>query len=657
MKKTVILLLAVMVISHFCSIMSVGAGALVQSGNRISVNLMHEHTEAACWEQKWIPCGGMWMSNFEPSVGSTVYYCSKHTSTEEVDGVVLASIHDYWVTNERSGAHSGEYISRMNCNTGVLGSFVINKTADEDNNVLTASVVNSTGLISNASISWRRPDNSIVNGNRVFLSQNGIYTATLVWNDAKTGARHQSTLNYTDISSPVTLVFQSDGEILFEEVMSYGDLLPEIELPAKTGYNFLGFYAGNVMWYDGDAIKNESIRITGSSLEQIVEAVYEVRSYNVYYGPDKDNDGQKDHFFQVTYGEPYESVAVYDVQKEDWIFEGYYWNGEKVFDSKGRSTGVWLWDSEEDIVLEAVYRQIEKPSPDDHNGMDQSNNSGSENQGNNSGGENQGHNSGGDDSNASHNSSNTPVIEDDRNVSDNAVSVSDNSSVSENLAGPDNYDDGSGDESRGNDGRDGLGSGNNRNTTGTTGSGSDIYQGRIEDDEEERNMSGRNTGGFLNQRYAADQDVDGDAEETDVLEEVNLLPENLASDNSVELQRLKNRAILLKAVKVTGITVGTLGICYLIGWLLVSKFGLARIYSLQADGNKCQIGDALILRGENAFHVKIKDKVAQKGDTGRYQVVFSKSFVLRHHNQDIIIHCLGKSIAEIVRPDINMYIE
>lgn len=625
MKKTGILLLAVMVISHFCSIMSVGAGALVQSGSRISANLTHEHTNATCWEEVWIPCGGMWMSYFEPYTGSTVYHCSNRLSTTVVNGVELSSIHQFWITNERTGGHSGEYITRINCNTGTLGTFVVDKMSDEDTDILTASVVNSTGLISNASITWKCPDNSIISEDSVSLSQNGIYTATLVWRDAKTGAGRQTTLNYTDISSPVTLVFQSDGVILFEEVMSYGDPLPEIELPAKKGYDFLGFYAGDVMWYDGEANKDDSIRITGSSLEQIVEAVYQVRSYDVYYGNNQS--------FQATYGEPYESVAVPGVQREGWNFEGYYWNGEKVFDSKGRSTGVWRWDSEEDIVLEAVYREIEKPQNDGHNGSNQGNNSNS-------------------------NDNNTavptpPVIDTSQSVSDNMSSVSDNSSVSENLAEQDNYGDGSGSGENESD----SGNSNNRNHTDTPIDASHSYRDPAKDDEEAQNMSDHNTGAFFNQRAVAGSNADADSQEMDVSEEVNLLTENLAADNAVELQRLKNRTVLLKAVKVTGITVGTLGLCYLVGWFMVSKFGLAKIYSLQANGSKCQIGDALILRGENAFHVKIKDKVAEKGDTGRYQIVFSKSFALRHHNQDIIIHCLGKSIAEIVRPDINMYIE
>lgn len=652
MKKTSIFLLAVMVISLLCPIMSNGAGTLVQSGNRISANLTHEHTENACWTQTWIPCGGMWVSNFESNVGATVYHCSNNESTAVVNGVKLSSIHGGWVTSKMSGTHAGEYVSGMSCNAGALGTFVVEKitaeTSDEEengekgNNILLASVVSSGSQISNTSISWKLPDGSSVNTNRVSLSQNGVYTATLTWTDVKTGVRRQTTLNYTDISGPVTLVFQSDGEVLFEEVVSYGDPLPEIELPARTGYDFLGFYAGDVMWYDSDANKNESIRITGSSLEQTVDAVYQVRSYDVYYGEDKDNDGQKDHFIHVTYGEPYESIEISDVQKEDWIFEGYFWNGEKVFDSKGRSTGVWRWDSEEDIVLEAVYRRIEKPSSD---------NSGSGNQGNNSGGGNQGNNSGG-------NSQSGSVTDAGQSVSDNMSSVSDNTSVSENLAEQDDYGDGSGpDGDKYGDSR--LDSGrnnNNRNNAGISADDSFSNRNMMEDGREMQVMPGHYTGALLNQSSAPDSDMDIE-EETDVSGEVHLLDENLTSNNSVELQRMKNRAIILKAVKVTGITVGTLGLFYLIGWFLITKFGLARIYSFQADGSKCQIGDALILRGENAFHVKIKDRVAQKGDTGRYQIVFSKSFALRHHNQHIIIHCLGKSIAEIVRPDINMYIE
>lgn len=626
MKKTLILLLAVIVISQFGSVIPVAADGLVQSGDRVTVDVTHQHAQDICYDRKWIACGGTWRSNFEPSIGATVYYCSNNDSSRVVNGVALSSIHSIWVTSKQSGTHSGEYVSDLNCDVETAGTFAVDKITGKDN-ILQATVEPSGSQMPDTSISWECPDGSIVNADRVSLSQNGIYTAVLLWTDTVTGMNCRTTLNYIDISGPVTLVFQSDGKILFKETVAYGDPLPEIELPVRTGYDFLGFYAGDVMWYDSDAGRDESIRITGSSLEQIVHAVYEARSYNVYYGGDGD-------FIQVTYGEPYDSIEITYVQKEGLIFEGYYWNGEKVFDSKGRSTGLWRWDSEEDIILEAVYRRIEKPS---------SGNNGGGNQGN-----------GSNDSNANDNGQNVPAVDDGRRSSDNTDSVSDNSSISENLAGQDGYGGGSGPDGN----RYGSGSNSGRNSNNGRSAGDSLTDLNIaEDGGEMRIMPGHYTGSLLNQGSATDQNTDSDEDMTDLSEEVWSLTENLASNASVELQRLKNRTIILKAVKVTGITVGTLGLFYLIGWLFITKFGLARIYSFQADGSKCQIGDALILRGENAFHIKIKDKVAGKGDTGRYQIVFSKSFAQRHHNRNIIIHCLGRNIAEIVRPDINMYIE
>ena len=107
----------------------------------------------------------------------------------------------------------------------------------------------------------------------------------------------------------------------------------------------------------------------------------------------------------------------------------------------------------------------------------------------------------------------------------------------------------------------------------------------------------------------------------------------------------------------TGITASTLGLAYLIAWMIIAKASLAELYSVRADGSKRRLEAVLILHGENAFHTHIKDRMLEKGETGRYEIVFRKQFAVKHANLDIIIHCRGREISEVIRPDIGFYIE
>ncbi|MDE6687365.1 MAG: hypothetical protein K2K17_08620 [Lachnospiraceae bacterium] len=206
--------------------------------------------------------------------------------------------------------------------------------------------------ISDASFSWKCPDQSVIEGERVTISQNGVYCATLNWRDAKTGVYHTETIDYVEISSPILLVFQSGNKVLDEIEVFYGDPLPNIEIPVKEGYDFKGYYVGFMeegesgeesdeenenakAWYDEKGNPDESITLTSSALKETLTAKWEARSYCVYYGEDKDGDGKGDYELHVTYGKEYGPVEIDAEQRNGYIFDGYYLGDEQVFDLDG----------------------------------------------------------------------------------------------------------------------------------------------------------------------------------------------------------------------------------------------------------------------------------------------------------------------------------
>ncbi|MGN0325303.1 MAG: InlB B-repeat-containing protein [Lachnospiraceae bacterium] len=639
-----------LVIAVLCqNVQIVCAEELEQSEESISVTLYHEHTNTACWEEIWIPCGGFWCSNFEESVGATVYYCSNNTSTQTSNGVVLSSIHTGWVCDAHSGVHAGEYCSRQTCNLSRLGSFTVKKEESETTKTLVATVEYSETQISDVSILWVYPDQTQEYGDSIQVSQNGVYKATLFWKDRMTGAQHQNTITYTDISNPISLIYQSGEEVLFEKEISYGSLLPEIEVPTRKGYEFAGFYVGQEQWYDNSGAPNEFLRIKGRYLEQKLEAAWDSKSYHIYYGEDADGDGRKDRELTVTYGEPYGPIDPGNTEKDGYIFDGYYLDGECVFDAQGNGMGEWCWDLEGDIELEAVYEKDTTITTDP--GYQPSDNPSGDSQGNSSGEshDSSSGNSSGQSSVTTPSQTMPEATVSDNNVSDNSVSdnnVSDNN-VSDNNFADNNFSDNNGSD---------------YNVSNNDISNQQVSQNIIPDDsgasaggQEYDNRSGENRGNSQNTNRPTGNEM-GEEESGSTIES---LPRNMASGTEdMELMELsRNRSALKTAAEITGITVGILGLAYLVFWLLITKVALAEVYAVRADDSRQRIGSVLLLKGENAFHISLNDRMLEKGETGKYQIVFSKTFVSKYQNEDIVIHGAGKTISEVIKSDIMCFIE
>lgn len=628
---------------------SVSRAGLVQSGESVSTTLYHEHTQADCWERKWIPCGGWWRSYFEEYVGATVYMCTNSNSTETSNGVVLSTIHYGWEYKEHTGWHDGEYVSNKTCDQTVAGTFTVTKVSSATGNTekegtsanesaegiapaeLVACVTSRGVGVSDVSFCWKCPDQSVVEGDRVTISQNGVYSATLNWTDSKTGVSHTTTLNYVEISNPIILIFQSGGKIIDEIEVSYGDPLPPIEIPARKGYDFKGYYAGGleendngeiadaVAWYDEECNPDESITVTGSALKETLTAKWEARSYHVYYGEDKDGDGKGDCELDVTYDEEYGPVVINMEKKDGYIFDGFYLGDEKIFDSEGNAVGVWRWDAEGDIILEAVFHKKSASSSGqaDSEGRKQEEDI-------------------------------VPVLP--ANVSGNSASensISENS-VSNNIISNNNISGNiiSGSDSTG--GQSGWGHTGDRIAGGST--AADSHAGH------EIGNSALFHDGISSTHDSGDT---GDTDEGIVTQEriFHQISENMASGRTAETAILHDSSAVVRAIEVTGITTGILGLTYLMVWMIITKASLAEIYSVRADESRHRLGAALLMHGENAFHIHIRERLLEKGETGRYQLIFRKQFAIKHANRDIIIHCREKAISEVIRPEIVFYIE
>ncbi|MDE6531624.1 MAG: hypothetical protein K2K96_12770 [Lachnospiraceae bacterium] len=612
---------------------SVSAVELVQSGESVSTTVYHEHTQADCWERKWIPCGGTWSSNFEYSIGATVYYCSNNKSSSIRNGVRLSSIHREWETSKHTGVHDGEYASSLICDQTVVGTFTVAKVVAETEELkgttpakLAASVsCQGTGM-SDISISWKCPDQSVIDGAQVTISQNGIYTAMLNWTDSKTGVSHTTTLDYVEISNPIVLIFQSGGKVIDKMEVSYGDSLPEIQIPTRKGYDFKGYYAGGVEeddnhgnvdavpWYDEEGNPDQSIAVTGSALKETLTAKWEARSYHIYYGEDRDGDGKGDCELDVTYDEEYGPVMIDVERKDGYIFDGYYLGKERIFDAEGNAVGVWRWDVEGDIILEAVYHKKPASSsgqadPEDREkeevivpGL--------------------------------------PAYVSGNSASENSISEN---SISNNMI-------------------------SNNNISGNEISGSGFTGGQSGWGHTGENMTGDSHAGHENGDWDLfhdkislehDSGDSGNADESIVTQDrvLHLISENMASGRTAETAILHDSSAVVRAIEVTGITTGILGLTYLMVWMFITKASLAEIYSVRADESRRRLGAALLTHGENAFHIHIRERLLEKGETGRYQIVFRKGFAIKNANRDIIIHCREKTISEVIRPDIVFYIE
>ena len=165
-----------------------------------------------------------------------------------------------------------------------------------------------------------------------------------------------------------TVVLPDDGG---EITVTYDASYPKAEEPKpRQGMVFEGYYLGDEQVYDAECKPESRWKWDipdGGRVE--LKARWTPKKYSIYFGPDNDGDGIGDIFISVTYGEPYTDITP-PVFADGEVFDGFYSNGEMVFDSKGAANGVWRWDPEEypletrSHMLPPPEKEAE-PEPDD----------------------------------------------------------------------------------------------------------------------------------------------------------------------------------------------------------------------------------------------------------------------------------------------------
>lgn len=613
------------------------AQELTQSSDRVSVDLTHQHADNVCSDVIWVSCGGIWKTHDEPSRDyRTVYFCSNYHSNEISNGVVLSSIHQEWEETYQYGIHYGENVRTTTCSVTSCGTLVVQKNSTEEGEVLTAFLENAEDMVINPSYVWTYPDGTTFDGEEIVLNQNGKYYVNLTWTDAKTGVERQTKLEYIDLSRPISICINLGNENKYEWTGAYGDGLPDMEIPVREGYIFRGIRMGDVLWYDEDGHANADVHFTDSVISYEPVVLWEAKKYLVYYGDDEDGDGIRDNNILVEYDQPYGPIDPGE-ERDGYSFEGYYFGTDRIFDGNGNGQGVWHFDVTESIELETVYREVPKPASPaiSDNGNHSSQESTSQQNDRN-------HSS---DINQAQNPVNTVSSNSvsDNSVSDNSVSdnsVSDNS-VSDNsiLEHPD-----SDDSSR--DSGNGEGQSQNHNSSENQTNEADSNGDENVSTENENpgfEESDRNND-YMNERERVNQEYI----------EVEI-PERNSNAEAMPPEILNhgaNKVTPQKVVAVAGITAGILGLVYLLIWLYLSRTLLTHIYSIKADGKEVLAGDAVVIREQNIFYMNVKKSVIEKGETGRFRVVFTKYFRKKYKNQEIIIRTPKGKMVEVIGSDI-----
>ncbi len=143
--------------------------------------------------------------------------------------------------------------------------------------------------------------------------------------------------------------------------ITYDSDYPPIPVPEpEPGMVFEGYYLDDDQVYDAEGKPTGKWRWDISDGARLkLKARWTPKKYSIFFGPDHDGDGVGDLFICVTYGEPYPAITP-PVYEDGEVFDGFYINGEMVYDRNGNPNGVWRWDPEE-YPLEAKTHILPPP--------------------------------------------------------------------------------------------------------------------------------------------------------------------------------------------------------------------------------------------------------------------------------------------------------
>ena len=629
----------------------ISAEEKVQSAERIEVNLTHSHT-SVCNHRTFVECGGHWCTNFEPYVGATVYYCSNNMAIPE--------IHDNYTLSEHSGTHDGEYVTVLNCSMSSIGKMVIEKTQTQEGTILQAFVEDPDNCISDYSITWENVDNegdaeetpdeenteSTVDTTAPVLSivRNGVYTATISVTDAKTGVTHEQSLSYTDVSFPIHLYLKSDGAIVAETDLYYGEALPVVAVPEKTGYFFEGYECNGNKIYDENGNPMPNVSTFWDEMEYESDAIWTAKTYTIHYGPDEDGDGIGDLEMQVTFGEPYAPIEPLEDQGSS-TFTGFYYGNEQIFDREGNPTGVWSWDVEDGFTLQPKYYT---PS----SGSDSSDSSDSSPV----------------QPTPSPSPTPTPTPSAGEQIGD-AESVSDNS-LPQGELGTDLDSTGGGDAGNGNTNNGNIG---NRNTENTHSGGTNRFEDNARRRDWENSLYwgyglnengigmysrhgfGYETADTENNSIVLITEEENSEAESEEVELQSLLTEN----GEMEANTLKSHHQKEQIKKVLLITSSTVAGTAAVGGIIYSFFLFwisAGVYSITPQRKRKRLGYVVVNRGQDGFRMSIPQRLLDCSDTGDYLIRMPKGFVRNNIGKEFAIHLPNRKITDVIREEVTFSI-
>ena len=410
---------------------------------------------------------------------------------------------------------------------------------------------------------------------------------------------------------------------------AYGDVIPDLGLgspAARKGYTFMGYYVGDVMIYGAGGHPQGNWLHYEEEKEYILLQKWQVKSYEVRYGKDEDEDGIPDGTLNVTYGEPYTDVDVPEL-KGNRIFDGYYLGEDMVFDKEGRSLGNWVWDVDDPVLqLKSHVKKADPPAAEEEEGSGEA----AENNGEEESGS--GESSGTGEENGENSvSGNSPG----GSSSENSVSENDAGSSSENSAG----------------GKSGLTGHNKRsgNKTPETAEDADRYVTEETDSQE-------TAGGEAEPCPAAedsglpitneDEDEAGISDAGGKSEAEAGAADETGKTYSIKTEEKKEAAalpVIRKVAKAGAVTVGGIGSILAVYAGLVYVLAMAEVDTIRPDGSRKRLCKLSIHSEKGkAFMIRLGSSLQEKCETDRLCLKLPLLFALRYKDHTIIVQSRGK---------------
>lgn len=590
-----------LVFSSYDNAAYANAEGLTQTEGTVSDELKHDHTSESCYTTKWIPCGAAWFSYWEPYYSAICYACYNAYSEEYSNGVQLKKIHAGFYTDEKKGVHAGEYYTTLDCGRSSYGKISLLKENHDEKVYLRAIVDKADDNLLDCKISWNGNDYESLDGESMYeINHNGRYCAALQWTDGYTGAVHTKELYFNDTSFLINLNFIVDENTVITIPISYGESLPSIDIPQKTGYIFDGFYSGDKLYYDANGV-SQSIETYYEETDISISPMWQPKKYTIAV--------DAEHMITVTYGEAYDAIDVPD--NAGALFAGYEYNGELIFDKNGNPTGIWKWDVAENTVLTPSYvtpqNDVINESNNSVHTLDYTlNNSNDINH------------------QVIRKQIDDLIIEDDNVVSDNVYELDENIKttfdINENIS-KNNYN-----HAKANNENEAI----NHDLTEMK---HDFYESQYQ------NVNP------ITRLYEIEENI-----ENVELEDTKDEPD-YSHNKPVPKRKAKSEVeVITEVIEYSLITLSVLGLTFLVLGYYLLIFGFIKIYTYEYDNKKKYLGRTLIYKAGDIYKTNMGEKFINQSRTGRFEMVLEPKFIKKNANRNIVIRKGSRTITDVIKP-------